>query len=50
MFNPYKVRSYQNIALRKITISPTCVSNHTYHSDLGQKSVQEEIKNFQDTL
>jgi len=46
IFNLNKIQRFQNITLRKITNSPPYISNHTLHTDLKLKTVQEEAKNY----
>jgi hypothetical protein len=40
--NLNRIQVFQNIALRKLTNSPSYVSNHILHTDLKIKSVKEE--------
>jgi len=44
--NLNKIQSFQNLALRKLTNAPPYISNHTLHTDLKLKTVQEEAKCF----
>jgi len=46
-----RIQAFQNIALRKLTNSPSYVSNHTLHADLKIKTVKEEaITYYKDSI
>jgi hypothetical protein len=44
--NILKIQTFQNIALKKLTNDPPYVSNHTLHSDLKLKTINDEAKIF----
>uniref|UniRef100_A0A2S2R798 Putative RNA-directed DNA polymerase n=1 Tax=Sipha flava TaxID=143950 RepID=A0A2S2R798_9HEMI len=44
--NLNKIQRFKNKILRKITNSPSYVSNHSLHKDLNMKTIQEEAKNY----
>lgn len=44
--NLNKIRSFQNITLRKITNCSPYVSNHTLHSDLHMQTIHKEAKSY----
>lgn len=44
--NILKIQTFQNIALRKLTNASPYVSNHTLHSDLKLKTINDEAKIF----
>lgn len=41
-----KIQTFQNIALRKLTNDSSYVSNHTLHTDLKLKTINDDDKSF----
>lgn len=44
--NLNKIQAFQNMKLRKIANSSSCISNHTLHKDYNLKTIHDEAKCF----